>query len=278
VARALLKVGHRVRALVRDPASDGARTLSGLGADLHCGSFEAEASLTDAARGANAVFSVQLFNPSSPHSERRQASALIAAAKSAGVTTFIQSSVSGVGAHATATGWGEGRWDRDYWESKADIEDAARTAGFASTVVLRPAFMMENFIAPKATRMFPNLSHGVLRTALGPRTQLALVAADDIGAAVSLALQEPARFTSLELAGDVRTMSEVAVALSDAWLGHIRAESRTPEELVAAGQSPGWVRTQEWLNEVGYPARPQDMSRVGLQPTTLATWAEEHKP
>ncbi|MEV4360877.1 NmrA family NAD(P)-binding protein [Nonomuraea sp. NPDC049625] len=59
-ARALLAAGVPVRALVRDPATDRAKAVEALGAELVTGDLHDRDSVIRAARGARAVFSVQM--------------------------------------------------------------------------------------------------------------------------------------------------------------------------------------------------------------------------
>ncbi|WP_395649768.1 NmrA/HSCARG family protein [Brevundimonas sp.] len=278
VVRALMARGGEVRALVRDAESAASRALAAQGVVLVTGNLDDGPSLERAMVGAQGVFSVQLYNPRDIPSETRQAGALVQAARAAGVEVFVQSSVSGTGAHRTMTGWSEGRWDRDYWENKAAIERAVLDAGFGSAVVLKPAFMMDNLIAPKAAWMFPDLADGRILTSVESTTEVAFIAADDIGRVAAAAFAEPSRFANaeIELAGDVLTMPEVASTLSQAWGETIRPETRLPEDLIARGQNPGWVKTQTWMNVAGYPARPDGMRLWGIEPVSLAKWAVTH--
>jgi uncharacterized protein YbjT (DUF2867 family) len=278
VALAMLRAGASVKALTRNPRSQGAQRLQKLGVSLTRGDLDDPSSLDIATRNVDAVFSVQIYNPADPDAERRQARALIDAALDNNVPDFIQTSVSGVGQHTQMPGWADGRWDRNYWENKAAVEAMACEARFSRTLVLRPAFMMENFAPPKQARMFPDLAHGVLKTAIAPRTEVALVATADIGAAAALALGDlPARCV-IELAGEVLTSDEIVRALNTSWGVSLRLEAVTADQAIAGRQSPGWVRSQEWLNEVGYPARPEAMQRFGLAPTRLVDWAKAHRP
>lgn len=279
VVRALLDDGVAVRALVREPESPGARILASLGAELVRGDLEDTASLAQALEGVRGVFSVQLYNPRDLEAEVRQGKALIQAAKAAGVEVFVQSSVSGTGAHRTMSGWAEGRWDRVYWDGKHEIEAEVQAAGFAAGVVLKPAFMMDNLIAPKAAWMFPDLASGKIINAIQSETRLALIAASDIGRVAARAFANPERFTGggIELAGEWLTLPEVAAILSEVWGEAIVAETRSPAEVLTRGQNPGWVQTQEWLNEVGYPARPDVMKGFGVEPTGLSDWASKHR-
>ncbi|MDE8344998.1 MAG: NmrA family NAD(P)-binding protein [Acidocella sp.] len=283
VVRALLMRQIPVRALVRDPASVGAAQLQALGATLAIGNFEDPASLTAACEAAYGVFSVQNAAGTSrdPDREKRDGANIIEAAKAAGVTHMVHTSVSGAGAfHRAMPGWSDGKWStlENYWESKAFVEDAVRNAGFSHYTIIKPAFMMENFIPPKAAFMFPDLAARALVTALLPTTKLALVAADDVGNAAAAAIADPAKFSGaeIELGGDWLTMDEIATTLSAIINRQINASSLSPEKLIARGQFPGWVKTQDWLNKVGYPARPQAAHAFDLQLVDFKSWAATH--
>lgn len=277
VLRALLTVGVPVRALVRDATK--AQDLVDLGAILTEGDFDDDAALVAACTGSRAVFSMQ--NPPVPdaQSERRHGRKIVAAAMTAEVPQMIHTSVSGTGAyHRSAPGWDAGRWDRNYWESKAQVEDTVRGAGFDCYTIVKPAFMMENFTRPKADFLFPDLLDDGLVTALTPETRLKLVAVDDIGRVVAAAVLEPERFNraEIELGGDSLTMTEIAATLSAVTGRSITVTFLPAEAVLARGQFPGWVNSQEWQVAAGYPATPADAEAFGITPLTFAEWAERH--
>ena len=275
--RALLAAGIPVRALVRDAAK--AQALVELGATLAVGSFDDEASLLAACRGARAVFSMQNAPVPDPDSERRHGRNIVAAAKAAAVPQMVHASVSGTGAyHRAAPGWDAGRWDKNYWESKWDVEEMVRNADFSSHTIVKPAFMMENFTRPKADFMFPDLNNDAFVTAMTPTTKLVIVAAADVGRVVVTAILDPERFNGaeIELAGDSLTMAEISATLSTATNRTITATSMSAEQVIARGQFPGWVNSQEWQVAVGYPATPADSERYGIKPMTLQQWAQRN--
>lgn len=278
VARALLAGGHAVRALVRDRRGQAACALEAAGATLVQGCFEDGASLRAAMAGADALFSVQQAPTADPDSERRQARMLMEAARGAGVDLVVHSSVSHAGGIEMMEGWDEGRWARNYWESKRDAEAIVRDSGCPRHVILRPAFMMENFAMPKAGWMFPDLAAGELVTALDPETKMVLVAAGDIGAVARAAIERPDLFQgrALELAGDLLTLPEIAAILSRVKGRRVLARTMAAEQVVRRGQHAGWVETQQWMNSVNYPARPQEMAACGVTPTSFENWAESH--
>lgn len=276
VAQALITQGCEVQALVRDIGSPAAQAVAAKGATLCTGSLDAPDQLDALLAGADAVFSVQPAPTDDPDSERRQAQALVEASIRQRVRHFVQSTVSNTGTFRSMAGWEAGRWSRSYWESKGDVEAAVSEAGFERTTILRPAFMMENFIAPKVHWMFPTLVERI-ETAIDPDTRIALVAACDIGrvaaAAVCARDGECQSHAAYELAGDWLSLSEIAACLSQAWDYPIRVTHAAPADLVARGQSAGWVQMQQWMNEVGYQARPADMPAWAGPPTRLAAWA-----
>ncbi|MFE6159881.1 NmrA/HSCARG family protein [Streptomyces sp. NPDC056486] len=276
--RALLAAQAPVRALVRDPHTDGAKAIQTLGAELVTGDLTDPASLARAAQDVRAVFSVQMppftgegFDFAG---ELTQATNLIEAARKAGVSQFVQSSTSGVGAHTQAPGWAEGRWAplQPYFETKQAIMDAVRRAAFPHWTVIKPAFFMENLPA-----LAPHGPDGGLATIVKPDTELALVAREDIGSAVAHAIADPDRFHTLELelASDRLTMKQIAEVLSEAWGVPVAAPTMNLEEALAAGM-PGWGAGHDWNNLVGQPARPEYARTLGIPLTPFADWARAH--
>ncbi|MCA2226218.1 NmrA family NAD(P)-binding protein [Nonomuraea aurantiaca] len=98
-ARALLRAGTDVHALVRDPTSPRAQEIAAHGATLVTGDLEDPASLLTALDGARDVFSMQMPDLADlmGDSEVRYAGNLAAAAQKAGVEQIVHTSVSGAG-------------------------------------------------------------------------------------------------------------------------------------------------------------------------------------
>lgn len=124
------------------------------------------------------------------------------------------------------------------------------------------------------------LTDDLLPTAYYPATLVPVIAADDIGAAAAAVFQDREKFNrvSIELAGDVLTMPEVAAILSSAWDRKIQAPYKSAAEMIAAGAMPQMVLGQEWANEVGMPARPTHARAWGFKLTDLRAWAEKNRP
>jgi uncharacterized protein YbjT (DUF2867 family) len=279
-ARALLAAGARARILTRNPDGGAARELAARGAEVVKGDMDDTASLVAALQGVQGVFSVQVPDPrpTGADAERRQGFALVKAALQAGVRHFVHTSVCEAGRHTGFPRWGTGYWWEKYWTDKWDIGETVRAAGFARWTVLKPAFLMDNLIAPKAKWMFPHLRQGRIITALSPATRMQFTSADDVGAFARAAFADPDRFDrkSIDLGAQALTMAEVAAILSRVLHRRVAASHVSPDEAVAAGLFRGWVRSQEWTNEVGYRADVEALKRYDVPLTSLAEWVQRH--
>jgi uncharacterized protein YbjT (DUF2867 family) len=277
-ARALLAAGYRVRILARNPDAPEARALTSRGAEVAKGDMDDPASLVAAMAGAYGVFSVQRPDAGGTDSERRQGYALVEAAHKCGVRHFVHTSVCEAGKHTAFPRWESGYWWQKYWTDKWDVEEAVRKAGFAHWTVLKPAFMMDNLAEPKARFMFPHLRQGRIITALLPQTRMQFTCADDVGAFACAAIGEPERFDrkNIDLGTESLTMDEVAATLGRVLKKKVEAQAVSPKQAIAAGLFPGWVRSQEWANEVGYQADVAALAAYGIPLTSLAAWVERH--
>ncbi|GIJ49518.1 hypothetical protein Val02_64040 [Virgisporangium aliadipatigenens] len=277
-ARALLAAGVPVRALVRDPSSAGAKAVEALGATLVTGDLMERESVRRAADGARAVFSVQMpaFTADGFDfaGEVTMGVNLVEAARAAGVTQFVHTSVTGAGQHRRHPEW-ESRWSAvvPSMDAKSAVQDAVRAAGFPRWTILKPGFFMENFL-PTTAYLFPRGVDGGLVTLIRPRTRISPVAVRDIGTAAAVAFAEPERFhqVELELAGEHLSMTEIAAILSRAWGVPLSAPDLTFEEAVAAGMPPMGI-AGEWMNAAPQPARPEYARAFGIPLTSLAEWA-----
>jgi len=277
---ALLAGGFRARALVRDLGSPAAQELDRRGVTLFKGDFDDDASVAGAVRGASGVFSMQTTpRPDDLDYELRTGERLIAAARAAEVKTFVHTSVARAGDQESFVDWASGRWSPNYWNSKSGVNEAVRSAGFSRWVILKPAFMMDNFIPPKAGWMFPGLARGTVETALRAETRLDLIAAADVGRFAAAAFEEPARFDrqEIDLAAEALTMAEVAATLAAVTGRPVEARSLSGAQARAAGNSPGLVESQQWANVEGYRVDIARANAHGIQLQRFRRWAEEHR-
>jgi uncharacterized protein YbjT (DUF2867 family) len=279
VSRAMRKRGIDVTALVRDQDCAPSQVLVKEGIRLVTGDLDDPATLAPACAGHTAVFSVQLAPTRDQDSERRQGENLVKAARNVGVSHLLHTSVSG-------TGWREAYPDvdpgvmRNYWQSKEDVEAMVRDAGFPIYTIFKPAFFMENFIAPKSAWMFPLLTECELLVACRPTTKLGMISADDFGVAVATAVVRPQEFVGaeIELGSDALTFPEIAEIITAVAGRSVTASCRPVAEVDARLGRRSWSATMLWLDVVGYPAGPADAEVYSLRmQTSFAQWAEQHR-
>jgi uncharacterized protein YbjT (DUF2867 family) len=135
-------------------------------------------------------------------------------------------------------------------------------------VILRPVFFMENLVAPFS------LQGSTLAWALGPDTKLQMIAVEDIGWFGARAFTHAAALNrrEIDLAGDVRTMTEATETLAEA-LGRPIAFAQTPIEQVRQ-YSKEMAVMLEWFERVGYSADIAGLEReFGRKLTKLSEWA-----
>jgi uncharacterized protein YbjT (DUF2867 family) len=261
VAQALQNSGFRLRGLTRKPESDRAAALARSGVDLVKGDLDDEATLRPALAGVWGVFGVQNALEAGVKGEEAQGKRLATLAREAGVEHYVYTSV----------GSAHKRTGVPHFDSKWRIEETVRGLGFPSHVILRPVFFMENLLAPFT------LQGSTLALALGPGTKLQMIAVDDIGWFGARAFTDAAALNrrEIDLAGDARTMTEVAANLTQA-LGRPIAFAQTPLEQVRQ-YSKDMALMMEWFERVGYSADIAGLEReFGRALTKLPDWARRH--
>lgn len=260
-ARELLKAGHKVRAMTRNPEGDAARVLAALGAEVVQGDLNDVASLERALAGAWGVFAVQNTWEAGVEQEEVQGKRIAELARKAGVQHFVYASV---GSAMRQTGI-------PHFDNKARVEDTVRSLGFPSFVILRPAFFMENLSSPWFK---PGIDEGTLAVGMSPQVPLQMIAVADIGKYGRMAFERHAELNGqgLEMAGDAVTMPQAAEMLSRA-TGRTVTHFQVPIEEVRKF-SEDFALMLEWFDRVGYNADiAGNEARYGIKPTTFTQWA-----
>ena len=235
VARGLLKRGHKVRAITRDPHSSQAKSLADAGAMVVAASLEDTAGITKALKGATSLFS--MTTPfGGTDAEIRQGVAASDAAKAAGVHLVFTS----VGSANRQTGV-------PHFDSKYEVEKYIVKVGVRATI-LAPVAFMENLYFIKE-----QLATGVYASALSPTRALAQVAVPDIGAIAIRVLEDSARFTGkrFDLAGDELTGND-AMAILSRLIGRSFSYFQVPHDVVRQRMGENAVKMYEWFDRVGF--------------------------
>lgn len=262
VARHLLQKQQKVRVLARTPSK--AESLVRLGAEVVQGDMADSNTLAAAMKGVSGVFA--MTTPfEGIDGEVRQGIAMADAAKAAGVSHYVYTSVQSA----------ERNTGIPHFETKWKVEQHIRKLGLPATI-LRPVFFMENFSSPW---FWPSISKGNIVLPMKPTTRLQMVYVEDIGAAAAAAFKQPEKFIGQEvnLAGDEMTMPEAGVALSKI-LGKTIGFQTFPEAQALEAMGPDFTKMFNWFDEVGYNVDIQALKgRYGITPTKFSAAASQMK-
>lgn len=250
--------GRRIKALVRDPASDKAQALAARGIELARGDLDDVTSLRSALTGVSALLSVQTPMGHGPEGEERQGKQLATLAAEAGVGHIVQCSAAGV--------------DRDtgvpHFESKLAIERHLVTVGLPTTI-LRPAAFMENL----ATLAFRTTMLTMMKTYLRRDQPMQFAAVRDVGWFAAEALDHPQSFAgeTIEIAGD--SLTELSVTATLRHSGHRPALSFTIPRPMRRKLPEDFRRMFEWIGREGFGVNIAALRRRHPGLLTLRDWA-----
>jgi uncharacterized protein YbjT (DUF2867 family) len=225
--------------------------------------MEDRSSLEKAMRGADAVFCVTVPFETGMEAETRQGITVADAAKAAGISHFVFTSVPEAD-HFTGV---------PHFDSKTRVEQHIKQIGLPYTI-LGPPFFMENLLSPM---WLPTLKQGQFAIALAPDKKLAVIALDDIAAFAAHALENREQFLGkrIDLASDARTPVEIANVLSRASGRKIQHVQVPIEQL--RGVSEDLALMFEFFNRKYVGGDPvalrRDYPSVGWH--TFEQWAEK---
>lgn len=289
-ARTLLSSGHRVHALVRDPASPASQAIASLGGVLFKGDFADPSAIAIAAIGCQGVFLNVYPIFTDPDGELKHAQNIIAACHAAGVTKIVYSSATRVSDYPEmkADGRVEVGSSRDiHSSSKYRIQEAVKMAGFESWTILQPAWLMSNLLAPNVRFSFPELAErGLLKTAFEPETRLQVVDPKDVGAFAAEALTSsgggfgPLIGQVVPLAGQEVTMGQIAEAINKCLQGKersVKAEFMVGEEKEKMKVLNPMVDRQVWISKNGFGVDLEKVRGYGIPMGTLEEFLEREK-
>jgi uncharacterized protein YbjT (DUF2867 family) len=240
VVRALVKRGHKVKALTRNPSSKSAIALHKSGIEIAVGDTTHEESLNTAMQDVSVVFAVTAPFHNDHENEISQGINVVEAARAAGVSHFVFSSVASADKNTGIP----------HFETKYKVEQHLRQSGIPYTIIGPTAFM-ENFIQPFA---IPSLANGKIARGLPSSRPLQLVAVEDVGSFAAFVIEQRDSFVGkrIDIAGDELNGEEVAAILSKAIGKRIKYEAFPAENLMA--QNPDLAIMMKWQEKNNYTA------------------------
>ncbi|KZV99227.1 NAD dependent epimerase/dehydratase [Exidia glandulosa HHB12029] len=265
VARELLKAGHRVHALVRDSTKPAAKELEALGAVLFVGDYSNADAINKATVGAKGVFINPFPDMVNPEGEAPQVRRFVEAALAAGtVEHLVISTAFHVQNHLDWLTAHPGSILEAYYKSKIGAEEVVRNSGVKYWTVLRPPWLMHNYLFPHCTFHYPKLhDERIFKTALTRDAEIAHFDPADLGRFAAAAFAHPETFAGKEIElGSVNlSTEEVAIAISGR-MGSFRAAAT------------------DFQNQSGASISPEELSTVksyGIPLTTFTEFLQNNK-
>ncbi|GAA2787395.1 NmrA/HSCARG family protein [Saccharopolyspora taberi] len=289
LARAILAdadTEFAVRALTRNPDSDAARRLAAQGAEVVEADVSDEVSMAKAFDGAYGAFLVTNFwEHASPEQEKHDATTMAHAAKTAGLTHVIWSTLEDTREHIPLTDERMPTLMDNYkvphFDAKAEADRFFLDAEVPTTF-LRTTFYWENLLGPMAPQRTAD-GRLVLALAMGD-SELAGIAVEDIGrTAHGIFTHGPDLVgRTISIAGEHLTGTQIAEHLSAALEEEV-VYAPVPFDALRAQPFPGAVEIGnmfQFYAEVPQfnAARDLNVAR-DLNPRlqTFQQWLTEHK-
>ncbi|KAI0522036.1 NmrA family protein [Xylaria bambusicola] len=271
----LLDAGAKVHAVVRDPAKIP-DILKRPGVTIFKGESVNFDDVFQAAQGCKAAY---LNTFPIPGLEAQQAKTIVEAARKAGIKSIVACTTMCTGnKELWDDDYTEGCNLRNYWRSKAAVEDIVRGAGFEAWTILRPAFIHVDYLTPSCYGNFPELTNGVLTHLFDDGFGMAQTDANDIGRYAAAALQDPVKFGghAIELANEYLTIEEVCDLLVKVSGRDVKTRKLAPEEEPVMGQF-----FQKWSNARDYSsvlaATKEAQAKFGIPLTSLENALQRDK-
>ncbi|WP_092990610.1 NmrA/HSCARG family protein [Rhizobium sp. NFR03] len=219
VARALLREGWPVRALVRNPSEPASVALRNAGLEVMTGSFQDPDAMLAAMKDTYGIFSV-LPADMAADDEIHYGTCIADLASESGIAHFVYSSGASVGDVLT----GVPRFD-----AKPRVEAHIRQLPITATII-RPMIFMEMLVRPGL-----GLHEGRLVSLIKPENSIQLIAVEDIGKFVAAIFTDPIKFSgvTLKIASDRVTGHDLGAAFT-AVAGRPISYARFSDDVLAA--------------------------------------------
>lgn len=283
VVDALLERGRfAVRVLTRDPSSSAAKALAARGVEVVRGDLNEPATLIPALRGAHGAFVVTNFwDPGTGEKELAQGTAAVAAAREAGVSHFVWSTL------PNSKAISQGKHPVPHFTGKALVDPVVTAAGFAHHTFVEAPMYFQNVTSMLGPQ--PNGDGTSSWTFPMDPTKRVIHAGDvrELGKLVARAFERPEEVGSGQhLAMAVEKVSWNDLIAGFEARGHRVSFRQVPRE-VFDGFFPGAAELSDMF---GYfeahtyygPDAEQKIARaralVPESPTTFARWAEQNVP
>ena len=171
-----------------------------------------------------------------------------------------------------------------YLASKVSAEDAVRTSGVKHWTIIRPGWLMQNYIHPYSTFHFPDLhASGRLATLLPLDKPIAHTAADDVGRFTAAAFLDPVKYdkVTVPLVTANVTLREAMREMEAVAGVKVAVEQLDPDTLDKTDFMTGMrMNVANFMKEKPQTVSQEDLALAksfGLPLTSVREYFEKHK-
>lgn len=275
VVQALKRASQfRVRALTRNP-----QTYSGEADEVQYVDLEKPETLHDALKGVQGVFLVTDYWQQGTD-ERKQAALAIEAAKSAGVSHVIWSTLPDVESVS------QGEFRLPQFTNKARIDSLVKAADFTYYTFVVPPAYYQNFAGPFGPQKQQDGSYGWILPINPDVRCIHMGDINELGKIVAGAFTNPdsaGKGAYLPLVGDFMSFSDIVTTLNQ--LGHHVTFKQVPRDVYAGffpgaealGDTLAYYEKYTYLGPGSHEAAIALANRIAdFQPTTFKSWARKN--
>ena len=284
VLKCLQKSKFKLRAFTRKE-SEFTKRVKAEGVEIALGNLEDENSLIKAMENVYGVFSVLAVSTNNEKDQEiKQAKTLVSACEKTGVQILVHASVARAGDEKNFKNWNN--YEKDYpfsylyWINKGGAVKVIKESKIPHWVILKPAWMIDNFLSDKASLILPTFKEGIIETSIKPETKLDLICAYDQAKFVRDALENIEKYDKqeIDLASAKMTTKEIAEILSKILGKEIKAVYTEPEKLVEKkGFFKPLVDSYDWDNFEGYQVNLEKTKEKGIEMISFEEFCKMYK-
>jgi len=151
-----------------------------------------------------------------------------------------------------------------FFESKLKIEEHLKSCGIPMWSIIRPVYFMDNFLAPNIKK---SIESGTLQLPLKPNQKLEMIATNDIGVFIGMAVENPKEWNKkmMEIAGDNQTMEEYAKTMG----------CKFQETSLSSLPNDEYRMMYKWFQEGGYKADISACKKMYPNLMDFKTWVAQ---
>ena len=284
VLKCLQKSKFKLRAFTRKE-SEFTKRVSAEGVEIALGNLDDENSLIKAMENIYGVFSVLSVSlQNDKEKEIKQAQNLVKACEKTGVQILVHASVARAGNEKNFKNWNNYKIDYPfsylYWINKSGSIQIIKESKIPHWVILKPAWMMDNFLKDKASLVLPSIKEGVIETSIKPETKLDLICAFDQAKFARDAFENIEKYDrqEVDLASAKMTTKEMADILSKVLGKEIKSVYTEPEKLaIKKGFFKPLVDSYDWNNVEGYQVDLEKVKEKGIEMISFEEFCQMYK-